>query len=52
MKFFFKNTKYNREPDTLIFARQHKIIEFDFWTEEVFDLAVFDIPLTIQPEFF
>ena len=26
MQFMFKNTKYEREPDTLVFARQDKII--------------------------
>jgi hypothetical protein len=26
MQFLFKNTKYEREPDTLIFARKEKLI--------------------------
>jgi hypothetical protein len=26
MKFYFANTKYSREPDCLIFAKQDKII--------------------------
>jgi hypothetical protein len=33
MQFTFKITKYEREPDTLIFVRQHKIIQLNFITE-------------------
>ena len=46
MQFMFENTKYEREPDTLIFARQHKIIKINIWTERVQDVAAFDTPLT------
>lgn len=52
MQFIFKIMKYNREPDTLIFARQDKIILLNFMTEQIYDLAVFDMPLLSQPEFF
>lgn len=52
MQFLFKNTKYDRDPDTLIFARQDKIIQLNFMSESIHDLAVFDMPLTSQPEFF
>ena len=52
MQFTFENTKYEREPDTLIFARQHKIIKINIWTERVYDMATFDTPLTRQPDFF
>ena len=52
MQFIFKNTKYEREPDTLIFVRQDKIIQLNFMTESINDLAVFDVPLLSQPEFF
>lgn len=35
-----------------MFARQDRIIRLNFYTEEVSDLARFDMPLTRQPEFF
>lgn len=46
MTFMFKNTKYEREPDTLIFAKKTKIIELNIWSERITDMAVFDTPLT------
>ena len=52
MQFYFKNTKYGRDPDTLIFARQHEITQLNFITNEIHDLALFDTPLTMQPSFF
>lgn len=52
MQFAFKNTKYEREPDTLVFAKKERIIEINIWTEQVQDLAKFDTPLTRQPAFF
>ena len=52
MQFTFKNTKYEREPDTLVFAKKDKIIELNIWTERVQVMAEFDTPLTMQPTFF
>lgn len=52
MQYYFKLTKYGRDPTSIIFAKQDRLIEFDFDIEEVYTIAQFDIPLNRQPEFF
>jgi len=52
MQFQFKLTKKDKEPTTLIFARQDRIMEFNFETEEIKEICIFEVPLTRQPEFF
>ena len=52
MDFHFKHTKNNKDPNTMIFAKQDKIIEFNYETEEIKDICLFEVPLLRQPEFF
>jgi len=46
MQFHFKVAEKNgSDPQTLIFARQDKIFEFNYNTGDMRDLCVFDVPL-------
>lgn len=36
----------------MIFAKQQKIMEFNFDTEALTDLYIYEVPLSRQPEFF
>ena len=46
MTFYFKNTEGGKEPDTLIFARKEKIIEFNFENLSITDKCSFEVQLT------
>lgn len=52
MRFFFKNTKGDRDPFELIFAKQDSIIVFNTEQREVFTVVNFNVSLSKQPEFF
>ena len=52
MQFMFQKTKYGREVTHLLFARQDRIVRFDFHNEIVSELAFFNMPLSRQPEYF
>lgn len=52
MQFNFKKSRGSNEPTRLIFARQDALIELNIETEQTKVLLVYDVPLTMQPEFF
>jgi len=52
MQFYFKNTRFNQDPCSVIFAQRDCIIEFNFQTKETHKMCTFEVPLVRQPEFF
>ena len=52
MKYFFKNTKVDKNPDTIIFAKMESIFELNFITKKVENIHTFDPPLLSQPDYF
>ena len=52
MKFYFKNTKSDKEPHEIIFAKQDSIVVLNTETQECFLVVRFNVSLSKQPEFF
>ena len=52
MEFYFKQTKIDKEPNVLLFARQDSLLEYNFESEEAKLLCTFEVPLNRYPEFF
>ena len=52
MKYFFKNSKIDEDPDTIIFAKMECIFELNFITQNIDIIHKFDPPLLSQPDYF
>ena len=52
MQYYFKRTKNGKELNSLIFAKQDKLITLNFETEVVTDLYIYEAELQRQPSFF
>lgn len=52
MQFYFKNTRGDKDPNEIIFAKQDQLMMINIDTEVVSTIVKFIIPLTRQPEFF
>jgi hypothetical protein len=48
----FKLTKFERDPTIIFFAKQDRLLELNFETDEIRTIVEFEVPLSKQPEFF
>lgn len=52
MNFFFKKCLEGHQSNSLIFAKDESIMEFNFMTDTIKEIAQFPLPLEYQPDFF
>ena len=52
MQFYFKVSQTDQDLTSLIFANKNKIFEFNYETQEIRDVIVYDTAMNRQLEFF
>ena len=52
MRFYFQIVKKGKILNKLIFANESKIFNFNYQTEQMIDMVIFDKPLEKKPEYF
>ena len=52
MQFYFKVSQTDQDLTSLIFANKNKIFEFNYETQEIRDVIVYDKAMNRQLEFF